>query len=293
MKVALSQTIFANLSTYPDTFPADARTPGLPVPARGEIPEDHTKAKDMDSNGWPQTGRNKALDALRKGFAVMIGGDQHLGSVIHHGIDEWEDAGYSFSVPSIANLWPRCWFPPVAGENHQEGMPPYTGQYFDGFGNRITVHAVSNPIISDREPALLHDRAPGYGIIRLNKRNQRITFECWPRYCDPEAFDASQYPGWPVSFRMEDNYGRKSSGWLPPVHISGLERPPVIQVINEITGEIIYTLRISSFEFQPRVFEKGTYTVSVGEPGTVFMKSIPGVTAMESSEQDPIPVVFE
>ncbi|MCK4750334.1 MAG: hypothetical protein KAT15_24930, partial [Bacteroidales bacterium] len=110
MKVAISQSIFANLSTYPDTFLTDAQTPRLPVLPVGEIPRDYSKAKDMDSNGWPQTGRNKALDELRKGFALMIGGDQHLGSVIHHGIDDWEDAGYSLCVPSIANLWPRRWF---------------------------------------------------------------------------------------------------------------------------------------------------------------------------------------
>ena len=206
MKVALSQSVFANLSTYPDTFLTDARTPELPALPRGIIPMDYSKARDMDSNGWPQTGRNKAIDELRKGFALMIGGDQHLGSVLHHGIDNWEDAGYSFCVPSIANLWPRRWFPPSPGENTQEGMPAFTGRYLDGFGNPITVHAVSNPYISDKEPSALHDRAPGYGIIRLNKVTQQIALECWPRYSDPEAFDAEQYPGWPVTLQMQDNY---------------------------------------------------------------------------------------
>jgi alkaline phosphatase D len=293
LKVAISQTVFANLSTFPDTFLLDAQTPRLPVLPRGQIPKDYSKARDMDSNGWPQTGRNRALDELRKGYAVMIGGDQHLGSVIHHGIDQWEDAGYSFCVPSIANLWPRRWFPPLPGENHQEGMPLYTGRYFDGFGNRMTVYAVSNPYISNKEPSLLHDRAPGYGIIRLNKRTQQIIFECWPRYCDPESYDAAQYPGWPVEFQMEDNYARKAAGWLPPVRISGLERPPVIQIINEITGEIIYTLRIKSYEYQARVFESGTYTIVLGEPGTASMKSIPGLNSQESREQVPIEISFQ
>jgi alkaline phosphatase D len=292
MKVALSQTMFANLSTYPDTFIIDAQTPRLPVLPQGEIPKDYRKAKDMDSNGWPQTGRNKALDALRKGFAVMIGGDQHLGSVIHHGIDDWEDAGYSFCVPSIANLWPRRWFPPYPGENHQPGMPLYTGRYFDGFGNRITVHAVSNPYESHHEPNALYDRAPGYGIIRLNKRTRTITFECWPRYCDPEAHDAEQYPGWPVHISMEDNYNREAAGWLPPVRVSGLDRSPVVQVINEITGEIIYTLRIASDSYQARVFENGTYTLSIGEPGTSRMRRISGLSSMVSRQQDSIHVKF-
>ncbi len=293
MKVAVSQTIFANLSSYPDTFLTDAHTPELPALPAGVIPKDYNKARDMDSNGWPQTGRNTALEELRKGFTMMIGGDQHLGSVIHHGMDDWEDAGFSFCVPSIANLWPRRWFPQAPGENHQPDMPPYTGRYFDGFGNRITVLAVSNPYLSEKEPALLHDRAPGYGIIRLNKRSQIITLECWPRHCDPESYNAAQYPGWPVSLRMEQNYSRKADAWLPPLQVSGLDHPPVIQVINEITGEIIYTRRLASGEFQAGVFERGSYTIRVGEPGTSQMKTISGLHSNDSREQEPISVRFE
>ncbi|MFC2098167.1 hypothetical protein ACFLSP_00345 [Bacteroidota bacterium] len=292
MKVALSQSIFANLSTTPDTFRTDAQTSRLPVLPQGVIPKDYRKAKDMDSNGWPQTGRNKALDELRKGFATMIGGDQHLGSVIHHGIHEWEDAGFSFCVPSIANLWPRRWFPPSTGENHKEGSPLYTGRYFDGFWNRITVYAVSNPYVSGKEPALLHDRATGYGIIRLNKITQKVSFECWPRHCDPEAYNAEQYPGWPITFQMQDNYARKATGWLPPIVVSGLERPPVIQVINEVTGEIIYTLRVSSYSYQAKVFETGTYSITIGEPGTSLIKSLSGLISMDSREQESLLVSF-
>jgi len=62
---------------------------------------------DLDSNGWPQTARNNALREIRKTFSFMIAGDQHLATVIHHGIDDWNDSGYSFCVPSIMNYWPR------------------------------------------------------------------------------------------------------------------------------------------------------------------------------------------
>ena len=57
--------------------------------AQGEAP-----VQDHDSNSWPQTGRNKALRAIRKGLAVHIAGDQHLGSTIQYGIDDWNDAGF-------------------------------------------------------------------------------------------------------------------------------------------------------------------------------------------------------
>jgi hypothetical protein len=292
MKVAISQTIFANVSTYPDTFITDAGAPQLPPLPAGVIPKDYKKAKDMDSNGWPQTGRNRALEALRKGYAFMIGGDQHLGSVVHHGITEWEDAGFSFCVPSIANLWPRRWFPPEPGQNHQEGMPLYTGRYFDGFGNRITVQAVSNPYLSGRQPALLYDRAPGYGIIRLNKKNKQITMECWPRYIDPESPEAQQFPGWPVKIEMDENYGRQARAWLPLLKTSGLDYPPIVQVMEEETNEIVYTIRAKTASFQPKVFGSGTYTVIIGEPGTVKIKTISGIQARWTQEQEEILVEF-
>lgn len=292
MKVAISQSIFANLSTYPDTFLTDANTPRLSPLPWGIIPKDYSKAKDMDSNGWPQGGRDRILRELRKGFALMIGGDQHLGSVIHHGIDAWEDAGYSFCVPSIANLWPRRWFPQSPGENHREGMPLYTGRYFDGFGNRITVHAVSNPYISGKEPAILHDRAPGYGIVKLNKKTRKITLECWPRYADPESPDGAQYPGWPMTIDMEDNYAREASSWLPPMLVVGLEQAPVVQVVDEITGEIQYTLRINGFTYRPGVFAEGIYTVHIGEPGTSNMQSLNGLSSSSTQEQEQITVTF-
>jgi len=292
MKIAISQTIFANVSTFPDSFIIDAGTPRLQPLPWGVIPKDYKKAKDMDSNGWPQSGRNRALKTLRKGFAFMIGGDQHLGSVVHHGIDEWEDAGYSFCVPSIANLWPRRWFPPSPGENHQEGMPLYTGRYFDGLGNRITVYAVSNPYVSGKEPSLLHDRAPGYGIIRLNKKAQLITMECWPRYSDPESFEAEQFPGWPVTISIEDNYGRTARRWLPVIHTTGLDNPPVIQVIDEQDQEIIYTIRSREEFYQPKVFKPGTYSVVVGNPETDQLKTISGLSSSTNQDQEEIVVEF-
>jgi hypothetical protein len=71
------------------------------------------------------------------------------------------------------------------------------------------------------------------------------------------------------------------------------KRPAGIHIINEITGEIIYTLRIKSYEYQARVFESGTYTIVLGEPGTASMKSIPGLNSQESREQVPIEIRFQ
>ncbi len=187
MRVLLSQTIFCNLQTramYHDKLD-----------------------RDLDSNGWPRSGRNRALRILGRGNVFHLAGDQHLGSIVRHGVDTWDDSIWSFCVPSVANFYPRSWEPEKAGGNHQPGMPDYTGQYKDGFGNYITVWAAANPDgATGAEPRALHDSMPGYGIVKLNKVNQTITMECWPRYADPDDPETgSQYPGWPRTIEVGES----------------------------------------------------------------------------------------
>ena len=76
MKAVISQTIFANVATLPRGTLSGAVTPTLKVMAPGEYAEGELRVQDHDSNGWPQSGRNKALRAMRKGFAIHIAGDQ-------------------------------------------------------------------------------------------------------------------------------------------------------------------------------------------------------------------------
>lgn len=282
MKVVLSQTIFANLSTYPDSFETDAGTPSLKPYPVGVIPEGYSKAIDMDSNGWPQTGRNQAVRTLRKAYAFHIAGDQHLGSTIQYGVDEWRDAGYAVCVPSIGNTWPRRWYPKAPGLNPIAGQPAYTGDYTDGFGNRMSVHAVSNPIISNHEPKGLHDRAPGYGIIRLNRNSRDITIEVWPRWEDPAQAGAAQYPGWPIRINQFDNFAASSPWRLPTLKVSGMT-DPVVQISDAASGEIVCTVRIRGTEFVPKVLKAGTYTLRVGEPGTEQWRELAGWKATKDA----------
>jgi hypothetical protein len=278
MKVVLSQTIFSNVSTIPESATSGAVFPSLPILPKDEYPDDFKKASDGDSNAWPQTGRNKALREMRRAFAIHIAGDQHLGSTIQYGIDDWGDAGFAFCVPSVGNTWPRRWFPPQPGLNRKEDSPQYTGDFLDGFGNRMTVHAVSNPYLTGIEPTNLNDRAPGYGIVRFNRDTRRIVIECWPRWVDPASLNTSQYDGWPVEIDQQDNYGRSASAYLPVINVEGA-LDPVIQVLDEQLGEIVYTLRISGVSFQPKVFRSGSYTVRVGDPDTGSWKVIEGLSA--------------
>ncbi len=264
MKVVLSQTIFGNMATH-------------------HGPDLKHLYMDFDSNGWPQTGRNNALRSIRKGFGFMLAGDQHLATIVNHGIDEQNDAGWSFCVPSIANFYPRAWQPfKKTGGNHIEGLQEYTGEYLDGLGNKVNVYAHTNPgPKSGVSPETLHDRMPGYGIVKLTKSSREITMECWPRYADPNDFSTgTQYPGWPKTINMEDNYARKAYKWLPTINISNVNNP-VVQVINESTNEIIYTLRIKGRQYHPKVFAEGRYSIVVSEPDLNLKQTFKGLVPLK------------
>ncbi|SHI56018.1 PhoD-like phosphatase [Arenibacter nanhaiticus] len=281
MKVLLSQTIFANVATLPKEALTGAIIPTLRIMKEGEYPADDRPVSDLDSNGWPQTGRNRAVSTIRKGFAFHLAGDQHLGSTIQYGIDGWNDSGFAFCVPSITNHWPRRWYPSEGGKNRLKGHPKYTGENQDGFGNKMTVHAVSNPLYTGMKPSRLYDRAAGYGIVRLDKNKRTITMECWPRQAKPQDGDTAQYKGWPIVINQEQNYGREAAAYLPTLNIEGMENP-VVKVINEGTNEIVYSLRLNKKTFTPKVFEKFTkYTVTVGEPDTNTWKTINNIVPAE------------
>ncbi len=243
LKAVLSQTIFANVATH-------------------HGPRQDFLIADMDSNGWPQSGRNRALRAIRRAFAPMVGGDQHLSTLVHHGVESYRDAGYSFCVPAMANFYLRSWRPGRPGLGHEDGMPENTGGYLDGFGNKITVLATTNVDgASGREPKALHDQNPGYGIVAFDTNAHTITFECWPRYADPKV-DA-QYPGWPVTVQQSDNYARRAMARLPRIVVAGCDRP-VIQVETS-RGELVYALRLARSDFRPPIFRPGTYRVTVSD----------------------------
>jgi hypothetical protein len=235
---------------------------------------------DLDSDGWPQTGRNNAIDALRKSFSFHLAGDQHLGSIVHHGIDSWGDGIYSFCVPSIANFYPRAWWPESIGKDRPVGAPLNLGKHKDGFGNFVTVYGVTNPtgftkISTNHEPLNLHDKAPGYGIVKMNKRDRTIKMECWPRYADPQNGD-QQYTGWPKTVSQFDNYGREAFSYLPAIVVKGIENP-VIEISDEKTGELVYCVRILGNEFKPKVFKQSSYKITLKDTKKDVSKVIDGV----------------
>lgn len=154
---------------------------------------------DLDCNGWPQSQRNAALRLLRRAGAVHLCGDQHLAVVVRHGIDAFGDGPYAFTAPALVNtIYGRWWHPEdeKAGPNPVPGSPlPWTGDYYDGLGNRISMLAYANPAdIGDERR-----RGDGFGLARYDFAAGTITFECWPRFpVVDERGQPQQFPGWPV-----------------------------------------------------------------------------------------------
>lgn len=240
---------------------------------------DNRLLADLDCNGWPQSGRNEALREIRRARAAHLCGDQHLAVTLKHGIDAHRDGPYAFTSPALVNtVYARWWHPKDEhpGANPVPGSPlPWTGDYVDGLGNRLSILAYANPEDLNDE----RKRGDGTGLVRFNKRTGEITFECWPRFSDGE-----QYPGWPITVRNDDNDGRSPVAWLPELLIEGVERP-VVQVVADSDGEILYTIRVRENPFQPPVYTAGTFTVQIGRdrPDEATLQGLRAAAAREAA----------
>jgi len=267
LKAVLSQTVFSQCHTH------------------GNANNTLIKA-DYDSNGWPPQKRDAALRRIRKAFAFMYAGDNHLPTVVHHGIDDWEDAGISFTVPSISAGFPRAWHPGKAGLKKGHGlpgyakqlpgfssnaMPDYLGRYISTWGHHLTFLAAANPGVMKGHHGtppgdieLLDIKSSGFGIVRFHKPAQKITIECYRILASLDQPDKAQFADWPITIDMRDNYKRKPYGYLKEV--SSELKDPVVKLYDEKDGELVYALRIRGKVFRPWVFADGTYTVTIGCP---------------------------
>jgi len=179
LKAVLSQTILCKVTTHSG-------------------PELRPSRIDLDCGGWPQSGRRRALQACREAQPVMMHGDQHVGALVRHGIDDWEDGPLAFMVPGTANGFPRAWWP--------DGSE--TGRHLDGFGHRMTVMGVANPDkgsntiprASIHPEELAHRKGSGFGIVTFDAKARVVTFAMW-RYKD------GQFPGFPQTVRLKQGTG--------------------------------------------------------------------------------------
>lgn len=138
---------------------------------------------DLDSNGWPQSGRNRGLAAIGDAPVVMIHGDVHLGTLFRHGRTQWNDGPVSYSLPAFSSNASRRWEPYEAGGNRAPDSPENTGQFLDRFGNKMTVYGAGNGL-------------NGYGMIIFDQAKKEITMEFHPMNEERKPMKADVY-GWP------------------------------------------------------------------------------------------------
>lgn len=144
---------------------------------------------DMDANGWPQTARNRALAAIAPSQALMIHGDIHFGTLHQHGIKNWGDGPWGFSLPAFSSKQNRSWGPSVPAEGRTIDGVEGSGNHHDRFGNKLTVAGAAHGV-------------GGYGTVLFDKKARTIT-------CELHTFDADrnpkpvEVPGWPFTIKVK------------------------------------------------------------------------------------------
>lgn len=185
-KVCVTQTMLACLQTEVDGQPS----------------------LDYDSNGYPSARRDVAVQLLKSASALVLCGDQHLGAVVRHGVTGSTDGPVQFMSPALGAGFSR-WFEPASTLPNGTGFP-HTGDWTDGFGNKLRVLAVANPAVSRKTYAASYGKSKhdlgdrglkreGFGVVRIDPVRAEFRLECWPWSADPTLPTAQQYAGWPVS----------------------------------------------------------------------------------------------
>lgn len=143
---------------------------------------------DTDSNAWPQSGRNRALKAIGTAPVVMLHGDVHLGTLGRHGVEEFNDGPVAYSLPSFSSKASRKWEPLEAGENRKPGAPKNTGEFYDRFGNKVTMYGAGNGL-------------NGYGIALFDTENREVELQFHPMNEERKPIKA-KVSGWPHTVKF-------------------------------------------------------------------------------------------
>ena len=149
---------------------------------------------------------------------LHINGDQHLTTLSQYGADEQRDSCWSFCTPAIAAGYPRWWRPDeidMPHENRPKHGLPNTGEFLDGFGNKVYVYAVGNPVVGKAKNRYerAHEKGSGFGLVTIDTEKKTYTLDSFRFLIDPtDGNPENQFPGWPVTIHQEENGGRNRLG---------------------------------------------------------------------------------
>ena len=281
MKVALSQTVYASVQTDKD----------------GNI------TKDYDTGGWPKAARDRAVNIFRKARALIIGGDQHLSTLVRLGLETYSDGPVQFCVPAIGNIFWRWFYPREPGTGPRADPYGYTGDFEDGFGNRFRLLAAANPtdvnFMGNRNQTLRRwnsrpgvnvdsvrlCQGDGVGIVRIDTGKRTYQIECWPYDVMPNPEGKGQFKGWPATLTQQETDGREIPYYIAMVHY-----PPAKKicaaVFDQIVNELIYCFPLKNPGELLPVYDKGIYDILLIEPDSParFPKRFSALLAVDNPQ---------
>ena len=130
----------------------------------------------------------------------------------------------------------------------------------------------------------------GYAIIKLEHLTRTYVCDCRPLLPDaPSASSGFSMPGWP---KILTPFAMTGARYFLPELISHEIPDPLLRIIEEKSGRLLYSMRFAGFSHKPMVFNPGLYTVELSEPGTNFSKTRQHVPA-HSLQGKKLPSVIE
>ncbi len=256
VKIVLSSKDFVKISSFTDSLFKEYEEPDLTGMRFDHKPKLEMRSKDMSYHGWPIEARDKTLRVIRKGFGFILTSGERTGSLTHLGIKSWGDAAVSFAVPPVYNTNPGRWQIKKLPKYHKTRN---INDNFDGFGNKITVLAVTNPTHQFED-----SYASGFGIITIDKVGQQIESDCKIIHNN----ELVSYPGWPIKTSIADNYGERKKFYLPEIRITRSNSPVIVKIKEDKSGKLVYAIYLKENTYQPRVNKKGKYHIIVYQPET-------------------------
>jgi hypothetical protein len=120
-------------------------------------------------------------------------------------------------------------------------------------------------------------RSSGFGFVTFDKTDRTINIEAYRFKADVDDPNPvrDQFSGWPLKISQFDNLGQGANNVLPEITVNKANQ--LIQIENEKTGELANIYRMNGNKIQPRLFEKGTFTIKIGEGEN--SKTMKGVTS--------------
>ncbi|MCX8160730.1 MAG: hypothetical protein N3G18_07345 [Candidatus Saccharicenans sp.] len=290
MKALLTQSLWVSLVTMPEGTTGDEALRQLPPLKAGDFPPDDRPVADFMSGGWPKPARDEAIWILRQAFALHLAGSGGPPAALQYGLEKPGDAVWAFVPPAIVAGPAVRWMPKPVVRSPIKRPPEATGDFEDAFGNKFSLKVITNPV--EEETARPGRGSSGYGLVIFERSERRVMLDSLVRPENSPDARYKSYPGWPVAFGQLENDGRRPVAYLPNLQFKGMS-DPVLQVVEEKTGEIVYTLRVKGTEFRPPVFRAGRYTIRCGEPNTSVWKEIRGVPSLPAGVRKNLVVDLE